>query len=409
VIPRNPKTHMKMSRRALALAVATTISFAGMAVPAHAKGGPSGGGDSSSSSVAPPPAPAGPAASNPTEPAASTAPSSVRGRTGTTAKAPEAHESEPEHTSVPESSVPRSSAPAGTAGTTATTVRRSDDKAKSARDSIEVIDNLIRRLKASSVDPAVRDGLVARLLDMKASFAAGQLANPAALQALAGEVRGALGITAAEQGTTEQGGSTSSTTPEKDDEGDAKKQKGKAVHARAAEALQAEIAKVTASNLPDDVKAKVVAALTEAQQNVASHVDVVDAAKEVHDTLEKQRADKFAAMQQRLAGAADRVQAAIDKAAATPGNEAIVADANAKLVDARAKVAAATTTADLKAAWQLMRDIRKSLPHVELPEPTTTVATTPSTTVAATPDTTAAPIVDTTVAPAVDTTVAPAG
>jgi hypothetical protein len=380
---------MKMSRRALALTVAATISVAGMAMPAHAKDGPKGGGESSSSTSAPAP-------TAPGEPVVSTPPSSVRERTSTSAKAPEAHESEPK-SSAPKSSVPKSSVP----GTTVTTVRKTDDKAKAARGSIEVIDNLIRRLKASKVDPAVRDGLVTRLLDMKASFAAGQLANTAVLQTLAAEVRAALGPSENHDETTVPGASTSSTTPEKDDDDGAakerKKEKGKAVHARAAEVLQAEIDKVNASNLPDDVKAKVVAALTQAQQNVASHVDVVDAAKEVHDTLEKQRADKFAAMQKRLAGAADRVQAAIDKAAATPGNEAIVADANAKLVDARAKVVAATTVAELRAAWHLMRDIRKSLPHVELPEPTTTVATTPSTTVAATPDTTA-PDVDTTVA-----------
>jgi hypothetical protein len=392
VIPRNPlkeKTRMKMSRRALALTVATTISLAGMAMPAHAKGGPSGGGESSSSTSAP-------AQSAPVESAASTPPSSVRERTSTSVKAPEAHESESE------SSLPKSSVPSGAAGITATTARKSDDKAKAARGSIEVIDNLIRRLKASTVDPAVRDGLVTRLLDMKASFAAGQLGNPATFKALTKEVHAALEMPENHESTDS---STSSTTPEKDDDDDdaakeRKKQKGKAVHARASEVLQAEIDKVNASNLPDDVKAKVVAALTEAQQNVANHVDVVDAAKEVHDTLEKQRADKFAKMQARLGAAADRVQAAIDKAAATPGNEAIVAAANAKLVDARAKVAAATTVAELRAAWQLMRDIRKSLPHVELPEPTTTVATTPSTTVAATPDTTAAPAADTTVAPA---------
>jgi hypothetical protein len=386
VIPRNPQSRMKMSRRALALTVATTISLAGMAVPAHAKDGPNGGGGSSSS-----------VPTQPGEPAASTPPSSVTARPSTSAKAPEPHESEPE------SSAPKAPTPVvGAAGTTATTVRKTDDKAKNIRNSIEVIDTLIRKLKASTVDPAVRDGLVARLLDMKASFAAGQLADAATLKTLTAEVRAALGMSGTEEGTTVPGGSTSSTTPEKEDETDAgkerKKEKGKAVHAKATEVLQAEIDKVNASNLPDDVKAKVVAALTEAQSNVASHVDVVDAAKEVHDTLEKQRADKFAKMQNRLSGAADRVQAAIDKAAATPGNEAIVVDANTKLVDARAKLAAATTTAELKAAWQLMRDIRKSLPHVELPEPTTTVAATPSTTVAATSDTTTAPAVDTTVA-----------
>jgi hypothetical protein len=359
-----------MSRRALALTVATTITVAGLAMPAQAKDGPSGGESSSSTS--------GPAKS---ESPTSTPPSSVRERTSTSAKAPEAHESDTE-SSVPKSSVP--------AGSTATTVRKSDEKAKAARGSIEVIDNLIRKLKASKVDPAVRDGLVTRLLDMKALFAAGQLGNPSTFKALTKEVHAALEMPEHDEGTES---STSSTTPEKDDDGAAKerkKEKGKAVHARAAEALQAEIDKVNASNLPDDVKAKVVAALTEAQQSVANHVDVVDAAKEVHDKLEKQRADKFAAMQARLGKAADRVQAAIDRAAATPGNEAVVADASAKLADARAKVAAATTVAELKAAWSLMRDIRKSLPHVEIPEPTTTVV--------ATPDTTAAPTADTTVA-----------
>ena len=389
MIPRNPKTHMKLSRRALALTVATTISVAGLAMPAQAKDGPSGGSESSSSTSAP--AQSGSAPSTP--------PSSVRERTSTSAKAPEAHESEPA-SSVPKSSVPA----AGASSTTATTARKSDDKAKAARGSIEVIDNLIRRLKASKVDPAVRDGLVTRLLDMKALFAAGQLGNPATFKTLTKEVYAALEMPEDDEGTTVPGGSTSSTTPEKDDDDDAakerKKEKGKAVHARAAEVLQAEIDKVNASNLPDDVKAKVVAALTQAQQNVANHVDVVDAVKEVHDTLEKQRADKFIAMQARLAKAADRVQTAIDRAGALPGNETIVADANAKLVDARAKVAAATTAPELKAAWQLMRDIRKSLPHVEVPEPTTTVVTNRSTTVAATPDTTVAAAVDTTVAPA---------
>jgi hypothetical protein len=372
VISRNPKTHMKMSRRALALTVATTITVAGLAMPAQAKDGPSGGESSSSTS--------GPAKS---ESPTSTPPSSVRERTSTSAKTPEAHESDTE-SSVPKSSVP--------AGSTATTVRKSDEKAKAARGSIEVIDNLIRKLKASKVDPAVRDGLVTRLLDVKALFAAGQLGNPATFKALTKEVHAALEMPEHDEGTES---STSSTTPEKDDDDDdaakeRKKEKGKAVHARAAEALQAEIDKVNASNLPDDVKAKVVAALTEAQQSVANHVDVVDAAKEVHDKLEKQRADKFAKMQARLGKAADRVQAAIDRAATIPGNETIVADANAKLVDAKAKVAAATTVAELKAAWSLMRDIRKSLPHVEIPEPTTTVV--------ATPDTTAAPTADTTVA-----------
>ena len=371
---------MKMSRRALALTVATTISVAGLAMPAQAKDGPSGGGESSSSTSAP--AQSGSAVS--------TTPSSVRERTSTSAKAPETHESESESES--ESSVPKSSV--APAGTTVTTARKSDDKAKVARGSIEVIDNLIRKLKASKVDSAVRDGLVARLLEMKALFAAGQLGNPATFKTLTKEVHAALETLESDEGTDS---STSSTTPEKsDDDDDAakerKKQKGKAVHARAAEALQAEIDKVNASNLPDDVKAKVVAALTQAQENVASHVDVDDAAKEVHDKLEKQRADKFAALQARLGKAADRVQAAIDRAAALPGNETIVADANAKLADARAKVGAATTVAELKAAWSLMRNIRKSLPHEELPEPTTTVATTP--------DTTAAPAADTTVAAA---------
>jgi flavodoxin len=376
---------MKMSRRALALTVAGTISLAGLAMPANAKDGPNGGDESSSSTTA----------RAQSESSTLTTPSSVRERTSTSAKASEDHESDSE------SSAPTSSAPA--AGTTATTVRKSDEKAKAARGSIEVIDNLIRRLKASNVDPAVRDGFVTRLLEMKALFAAGQLGNPATFKTLSGEVRAVLRMAEKAEEAT---GSTSSTTPEKDDDDDDdaakehKKEKGKAVRAKATEVLQAEIDKVNGSNLPDDVKAKVVAALTEAQQNVANHVDLDDAAKEVHDTLEKQRADKFAKMQTRLANAADRVQAAIDKVAAIPGNEALLADANAKLADARAKLAAATTTAELKAAWQLMRDVRRSLPHVELPEPTTTVATAPSTTVAATPDATAAPAVDTTVAPA---------
>jgi hypothetical protein len=393
VIPRNSlhtSTRLKMSRRAVALAIATTVSVAGMAMPAQAKGGPNGGGDTpSSSATSTPPASSG----------ESTPPSTVRARPSTSVKAPEKHESEEQESSSTAPKAPNET-PSSSAGSTATTVRRNDDKAKAARESVASIDKLIRRLQESKVDPAVRDGLVAKLLEMKAAFAAGQVASPAALQALASEVRAALGVTDDKSETSVAGGSTSSTAPENDDEAgkEQKKEKGKHAHAKATEVLQAEIDKINASNLPDDMKAKVVAALTEAQQNVANHVDADDAVKEIHDTLEQRRADKFAKMQVRIGQAADRVQAAIDKAAALPGNEAIVADANAKLVDAKAKVAAATTVAELKAAWSLMRDIRKSLPHVELPEPTTTVAATPTTTVASTPETSAAVPSDTSVA-----------
>jgi hypothetical protein len=396
MIPRNPlhqSTRLKMSRRAVALAVATTISVAGMAMPAQAKDGPRGGGDASSTS-----APKAPSSDE------STSPTSVRVRPSTTVKSDDKHESDEEEDKTT-STAPKApkETPSSSAGSTATTVRRNDDKAKSARESMKAIDKMIRRLQESKVDPAVRDGLVARLLDLKASFAAGQEASPAALQALTGEVRAALGAVEDRDDETEASTSSSSTAPGNDDdageekEKEKKKEKGKHAHARATEVLQAEIDKINASNLPDDVKAQIVAALTEAQQNVATHVDANDAAKEIHDSLEQRRADKFAKMQARLGKAADRVQAAIDRAAALPGNEAILADATAKLADAKAKVAAATTVAELKAAWSLMRDIRKSLPKVELPEPTTTVAQAPTTTKAPTTETSVAASSDTSV------------
>jgi hypothetical protein len=395
MIPRNPlhqSTRLKMSRRAVALAVVTTISVAGMAMPAQAKDGPRGGGDSSSTS-----APKAPSSDE------STSPTTVRVRPSTTLKNDDEHESDEGETTSTAPKAPKETT-STSAGSTATTGRRNDEKAKSARESVKAIDKLIRRLQKSKVDPAVRDGLVARLLDLKASFAAGQEASPAALQALTGEVRAALGAVEDRDDENEASTSSSSIAPDNDDDAEKedkdkdkdKKEKSKHAYDRATEVLQAQIDKINASNLPDDVKAKIVAALTEAQQNVASHADASDAAKQIRDSLEQRRADKFAKMQARLGKAADRVQAAIDRAAALPGNEAIVADANAKLVDAKAKVAAATTVAELKAAWSLMKDIRKSLPKVELEAPTTTVAAAPTTTVA--------PSLETTVAAAADTT-----
>jgi hypothetical protein len=397
MIARNPlhqSARLKMSRRAVALAVATTISVAGMAMPAQAKDGPRGGGDSSSTS-----APKAPSSDE------STSPTTVRVRPSTTVKNDDEHESEEKEETTSTSQKAPKETTSTSAGSTATTARRNDDKAKSARESVKAIDKLIRRLQKSKVDPAVVDALVARLLDLKASFAAGQEASPAALQALTGEVRAALGAVEDRDDETEASTSSSSTAPDNDDDAEKekekdkkdKKEKGKHAHDRATEVLQAQIDKINASNLPDDLKAKIVAALTEAQQNVASHADASDAAKEIHDSLEKRRADKFAKMQARLGRAADRVQAAIDRAAALPGNEAIVADATAKLADAKAKVAAATTVAELKAAWSLMKDIRKSLPKVELEAPTTTVAEAPTTTVAPTPETSAAAPSDTSV------------
>ena len=339
---------MTMSRRALALTIATTISCAGLALPAHAADN-TGGGSASSSST--------PSVSEPPRPS-------------TSAKAPEGSGPPKPSTSLPKVSTSSSSP-------TATTVPHTDDKAKATTESLRVIDTLVRKLKASSLEPAVRDGLIARLLDMKASFAAGHLANPAAVKALAAEIIAALGLGEHPgESTTTVAGATTVAKVENTAEKAKDKEKAHAVHVRTTEVLQAQIDKVTASNLPDDVKSKVVAALTEAKQAVADHVDAADVAKEIHDALEQKRAARFAEMSSRLAAAADRVQAAIDRAAATPGNETAVADANAKLTNAREQLAAATTTADLKAVYQLLHDIHHNLPHAEAPTPTTIEPTT---------------------------------
>ena len=369
---------MSMSRRALALTIATTISCAGLALPAQAADN-TGGASASSSST--------PSVSEAPRPSTSTTRVSEPPRPSTSAKAPEASGPPKPSTSLPKVST-------SSLSPTATTVPHADDKAKATTESLRVIDTLVRKLKASSLDPTVRDGLIARLLDMKASFAAGQLANPAAVKALAAEIIAALRLGEhAEDSTTTVAGATTVAEVEDAAEKAKDKEKAHAVHVRTTEVLQAQIDKITASDLPDDVKSKVVAALTEAKQSVADHVDAANVAKEIHDTLEQKRAARFAEMSNRLAAAADRVQAAIDRAAAKPGNETAVADANAKLTSAREQLAAATTTADLKAVYQLLHDIHRSLPHVEAPAPSTTVE--PTTTVA--PSTTVEPT--TTVAP----------
>jgi hypothetical protein len=368
---------MKHSRRGLAASAVITLGLVGVSLPAAAKDGISGGSSSSTTSVSAPKSSEKPSSSSaapaPGTPASSVATSSTSGGA----------------TSAPKSSP---TAPSG-------------DRAR--QEAITSLDSLARKIKASRLDDATKAAFLARVADLKAAIVAGTLPPKGSLDTLRHDIEAAAEALG--------GGSSSSSTPGtsgkhsgsddgpetsevKHDEAKTEVEKGPHPRERAQASLQANIDKVNASNLPDDVKAKVIAALTNAKdhlQGVDDTVDAKHAAEKVKEQIEHEKASRLADMKARMAAVADRVQVAIDKAAAVPGSEAAIVAANAALATARVQLDAASNPAELRAVWQALRVIRKGLPH--LPESTTTTSI-PATTVPAT---------TTTVAEATTTTVLP--
>jgi hypothetical protein len=125
-------------------------------------------------------------------------------------------------------------------------------------------------------------------------------------------------------------------------------------HDRAADALAREIERIKHSDLPDDVKAKIVASLTSAEDQLG---DAATAAKDIKDKLVEHQMKRIEEIRTKLAAAIERELARADAAAGVPGVDvAKLAQAKATLGDAKDKLAMATTVADLKAVWLNVRD-----------------------------------------------------
>jgi hypothetical protein len=373
---------MKHSRRSLAASAIITLGLVGVSLPAAAKDGNGVPGPSSGPS-APAPKPSDHPSSSTAGPASSSATTAANnaanGASTTAAK-------------------PASTVPSG-------------DRAR--QEVVTFLDAFVRKITASRLDAATKAALLARAVEIKDGVAAGTPPPKGSLDALRHDADAALDA-------LEPTPSSSSSTPgaagkhSGSDDGpetsevkheDAKPDVAKGAHPRerAQASLQTNIDKVTASNLPDDVKAKVIAALTNAKEHLQGVDDAADAnhaADKVKEQIEKDKAARFSDMKVRMASVADRVKAAIDKASAVPGSDAAIAAANAALADARIQLDAATTPAELRAVWQALRVIRKGLPH--LPEPTTTTSAPATTTAPAT--TVPEPTTTTTVVEATTTT-----
>jgi hypothetical protein len=142
---------------------------------------------------------------------------------------------------------------------------------------------------------------------------------------------------------------------------------------RALEAFDRRLAAVQASDLPEDVKAQVVAALTSAKDEVAAVVDPEVQAEAVREHLAAIRAERLARLAGKLTGMADRIDAFADEVGARLGDIPAVTAAKEAVVDARATIATATTPQELRAAWRDLRSARIALRQaIEASTPTTT-------------------------------------
>ena len=151
-------------------------------------------------------------------------------------------------------------------------------------------------------------------------------------------------------------------------------------------AIEAQIARMRASDLPDDVKAKVIEALSKALEQIrASKKPSGDDRGKVRDDLAARKAARLAEMVHKLSGLADRIDAKADSLAGLPDSAPVIELAKANVAKAREQLSLASSTDDLKAIFGLLRDAKVALHQLEEAAENAT-----STTTAPTADTTAA-------------------
>ena len=233
---------------------------------------------------------------------------------------------------------------------------------------VRLLDSAAAKVTASTLSDADKQVLLDKIAAVKAKAEAGTALGHEELGQLIGAVRAAVG------GAGGHGDKRDGAHPE-----DAGKKPGD----RALAEIDRQIAKIQASNLPADVKAKIVAALDEAKAKIVAGGATAgtDGGAAARKAIEDHRKAALDALSARLTSAADKIDAKLATLAADPANDALVAAARAKLAQARDLLTLSATPDDLRNAWHLLREVRQALrvaEHPTAPESTTTTTITGS-------------------------------
>jgi len=145
-------------------------------------------------------------------------------------------------------------------------------------------------------------------------------------------------------------------------------------HGRSVAVVDALIAKIGTSNLPDDVKAAAIAQLTELRDSLAAAGD--DGGKTPEQIIAQHEAQRIARMKSHLAAAIGRVKEFATKVSTSgaPGADQLAAVANDQLDSLTSKLVAATTVAELRSIFEEVKNVRRTLRDA-LPAPTGTEPT----------------------------------
>ena len=244
-------------------------------------------------------------------------------------------------------------------------VGSTDRHAPSKEGIVRLLDSAAAKVTASTLSDADKQVLLDKIAAMKAKVEAGTALGHEELGQLIGALRAAVG------GAGGHGDKHEGQHPE-----DAGKKPGD----KALAEIDRQIAKIQASNLPADVKAKIVAALDEAKAKIVAGDTTAgtDGGAAARKAIEDHRKAELDALSARLTAAADKIDAKLATLAADPANDALVAAARPKLAQARDLLTLSATPDDLRNAWHLLREVRQALrvaEHPTAPESTTTTTT----------------------------------
>jgi hypothetical protein len=228
----------------------------------------------------------------------------------------------------------------------------------------------------------VKAALLERIAAVRAKAEAGNLGGTEELGKLLNSVREALSKVVHPEIESKDATGTATSRPER---------KGNASE-RALAAIDAQIAKIKASTLPDDVKASAIEALNNVKTQIAAGVKPGDdKPADVIENIKEHKAKRLAEMVTKLTALADRIGVKADEVAALPNSADAVAFAKANVAMAREQLALAATPEELRAVYLLLKQAKMALHAVveanEHP-PTTTTVPAPTTTVAVEPTTT---------------------
>ena len=242
---------------------------------------------------------------------------------------------------------------------------------------VRLLDSAAAKVTASTLSDADKQALLGKIAAVKAKLEAGTPLGHEELGQLIGAVRAAV------SGAGGHGDKHAGEHPE-----DAGRKPGD----KALAEIDRQIAKIQASNLPADVKAKILAALDEAKAKIVAGAATAgtDGGAAARKAIEDHRRAELDALSARLTSAADRIDAKLTTLAADPANDALVAAARAKLDQTRELLTLSATPDDLRNAWHMLREVRQSLRVAEHPAVPGSTTTTGSVAPAST-DATAAP------------------